>query len=160
VPAADQQRLVIHPNAIAYFTRLEEGGPPPRPPSPTDSLRRKLNDSLNRLVELPPKEKEKTLDALPDENERRQIQQTLQAFEKLKPGQRERCIQSFAAFASMSETERQDFLKNAERWSQMSPSEREAWRELVTRAPIMPPTFAPQPLLPGGQTNSTRTNAG
>lgn len=159
VPAASQQTLLVHPEAIAYFTRLEaRQNPPPRPVSPGDLLRRKLNDSLKRLVDLPPVEKEKTLRAWPDAD-RRQMDQTLQAFEKLKPAQRERCIRSFAAFATLSETERQEFLKSAERWAEMSPSEREAWRDLVIRAPIMPPGISPPLPLPGVSLPA-KTNAG
>lgn len=160
MPARAQRTLMVHPEAIAYFTRWETIPNPPRPPSPADLLRRKMNDSLKRLVALPRAEREKTLEALPDEAERRQMQQTMQMFEKLKPGQRERCIQSFAAFASLSEAERQDFLKSAERWSQMSPTDREAWRELVERAPIMPPLLAPISPRPSGSPSPSKTNAG
>lgn len=146
LPMPMQKTLLTNSQAVAYFTRPEADAPkPPMPPSPADSLRRKLNDSLKRFVDLPPGEKEKTLRSLPDADDRRQMEQTLQAFEKLKPAQRERCIRSFAAFASMTEAEREEFLKSAERWSRMSPSEREAWRELVSRAPIMPNPLVPRP---------------
>jgi hypothetical protein len=110
-----------------------------------DAVRRRMFDTVERFFELTEKEKEKTLSNFP-ETEREQMETTLAAFEQLTPSQRARCVRSFTKFASMSPEERQGFLKNAERWSQMSLTEREAWRELVNRAPILPPL--PYPPMP------------
>jgi hypothetical protein len=151
---ASRQTLLVNPNALAYFTRWDAAEKAPRPLSDTEMLRRKLNASLKRFVELPAPERKKTLSEFADDSKRQQMEQTLQAFENLTEGQRERCIQSFAAFATMNEAERQEFLKNAESWSRMSSKEQDAWRALVSRAPIIPITF------PRSGGNSTPTNGG
>jgi hypothetical protein len=36
--------------------------------------------------------------------------------------------------------ERQQFLKNAERWKLMKPDQRQAWRDLVIRLSLQPPS--------------------
>jgi hypothetical protein len=153
LPVASQQALLLNSNALAYFIRWDDT---PRPLSDSDILKRKLFANLTRLVELPPGEKEKTLGEFSDDVKRRQMEQTLQAFEKLNPRQRERCLQSFTAFATMNDSERHEFFKNAERWSQMSSSEQAAWRELVSQSPIRPLSM-PGPTGTGG---SNHTNGG
>jgi hypothetical protein len=118
----------------------------------TEDQRRKLSESFNKLLELTPTEKVKALRTLSDA-ERRQMEKTLLAFEKLPQDRRDRCVRSFATFATLSAAEQQEFLKNAERWSQMSPAERQTWNELVSLAP----SFAPLPsLLTETATVSTR----
>jgi hypothetical protein len=74
------------------------------------------------------------------EGERQQMEQTLASYAKLNPAQRAQCARAFEKFASMSVVERQQFLKNADRWRAMTPEERQKWRDLVTVAPIMPPS--------------------
>jgi hypothetical protein len=81
--------------------------------------------------------------AFPDE-ERKRMEETLQAFENLPQSQRRLCIDSFGKFANLSPVERDQFLKNAERWQAMTASERQAWRKIVTDLP-------PQPPEPGGK---------
>jgi hypothetical protein len=125
------------------------------PPS-ADGVRRRMFDTVERYLELTEKEREKTLSNFP-EAEREQMEATLAAFERLTPSQRARCVRSFTKFATMNPEERQDFLKNAERWSQMSLTEREAWRELVSRAPILPPL--PYPPMPPQTTLTSRPPA-
>lgn len=110
----------------------------------TEDQRRKLRESFNKLLEFTPAEKAKALRALSDAD-RRQMEKTLQVFEKLPPSRRTRCVGSFAKFAALSSPEQQEFLKNAERWSKMSPTERQTWNELVSRAASLPPL---PPLLP------------
>lgn len=126
------------------------------PPS-ADGVRRRMFDTVERYLELTEKEKEKTLSNFP-QAEREQMELTLATFEQLTASQRARCVRSFTRFATMNPEERQDFLKNAERWSQMSLTEREAWRELVNRAPILPPL--PYPPLPPQATVTSRPPAG
>jgi hypothetical protein len=109
-----------------------------------------ITAGFNKLFELTPAEKEKTLNTL-SETERHQMETTLQAFEKMPPTQRAECVNAFARFASMTATDQAEFLKNAERWSAMSPAERQAWRDLVENVPQWPPlppgmvTSPPQP---------------
>jgi hypothetical protein len=137
------------------------------PPLPSDRVRQKLQDRFEQLFELTSAEKEKVLATL-SEPEQRQMQKTLEAFGKLTPAQRVQCVQSFAKFSSMSAAERQEFLKNATRWAQMTPAERQSWRELVSRAPEVPPlpTFTtrrpplPPPFPPAGKKIFAPTNNG
>jgi hypothetical protein len=105
----------------------------------SESQRQKLLSSFNGFFELTPREKKKALNTLSD-SERQQMEKTLEAYANLTPAQRVQCIRSFEKFAGMSLPQRQLFLKNAERWKEMSPGDREAWRQLVTVAPIMPIT--------------------
>jgi len=106
----------------------------------SDADRQKTLASFNKFFELTPEQKEQTLDAVSDD-EREQMKKTLASYANLTPAQRAQCITSFEKFARMSVGERQQFLKNAERWREMTPEERENWRQLVTRAPIMPPEY-------------------
>jgi hypothetical protein len=109
--------------------------------------RQKALLGFNKFFELPPEEEEKTLDTVSDE-ERQQMQQTLDAYKNLSPQQRAQCIRSFEKFANMSVAERNQFLKNVERWNEMTPEERQKWRDLVTVAPILPPPDASPRKLP------------
>ena len=120
----------------------------------------------NRLFELTAAEQENVLATL-SEAEQRQMQKTLQAYERLTPQQRAQCVRSFAKFAELPSAERQEFLKNAERWAQMTPAQRQSWRELVSTAPNIPPLpqltiQRPPPLPPGLRQNPTppTTNGG
>ncbi len=158
-----QRQLLTNQQSAGFFVGGESGSPLPVPPS--EQIRRKLQGRFNRLLELTAGEKEKVLRSL-SEAERRQMEKTLAAYDKLSPGQRQQCLRSFTQFATMSPTERQEFLKNAERWSQMSPAERQAWRELVSTAPIKPPLpiikprTPPLPRLPNRPAPSVVTNGG
>jgi hypothetical protein len=134
------------------------------PPLPTDKIRSKFQERFEQLFELTSAEKEEVLSTL-SEAEQRQMQKTLEAFEKLSPAQRIQCVQSFAKFSGMSATERQEFLKNAVRWAQMTPAERQSWRELVSTAPMFPPlphltTRRPPPLPSQLPKSSMPTNNG
>jgi hypothetical protein len=119
------------------------------PPAPPGLIRNRLLERYNRLFELTAAEKEKVLATL-SEAEQRQMQKTLQAYERLTPGQRSQCVRSFVKFSELSGAEQQEFLKNAERWSQMTPAERQAWRELVSAVPKFPPLPQLLPPLPPG----------
>jgi hypothetical protein len=141
LPPPLRQVLLTNEQALSYLTY--GGGVTNAPSSPAETLRRKMQQNVERFFELTQKEKEKTLGNF-SEIERQQMEKTLAAFEELTPAQRGRCVRSYTRFATLSPEERQEFLKNAERWSQMSQTEREAWRELVSRARILPPL----PVLP------------
>jgi hypothetical protein len=108
----------------------------------SEAERQKTLAGFNKIFELTPEEKEKTLDTASDQ-ERQQMEQTLAAYGKLTPQQRAQCIQSFQKYFGMSVAERQQFLKNADRWLEMTPEERQKWRDLVSVAPIMPPMGNP-----------------
>jgi predicted Fe-S protein YdhL (DUF1289 family) len=116
----------------------------------SDKERRKTLERANHFFDLTPEEKAEVLGTLP-EAERRQMEETLQAFERLKPEQRTRCIHAFGKLAAMSAEQRQQFLKNAARWQAMTPTEREAWRDLVKQIPIWPPEPPEPPPLPPPQ---------
>ena len=79
-----------------------------------------------------------------------QIEKTLARFKDLSPQQRAQCIRSFGEFAKMSPMERQQFLKNAERWIVMTPNQRQAWRDVVEKVSLTPPSvvIAPVPKPP------------
>jgi len=140
LPPQLRQALLTNEQAVGYV--IEPGSPTDTSPALTEDQRRKLSESFNKLLELTPTEKVKALRTLSDA-ERRQMEKTLLAFEKLPQDRRDRCVRSFLTFATLSAAEQQEFLKNAERWSQMSPAERQIWNELVSLAP----SFAPLPSL-------------
>lgn len=109
----------------------------------SDDERQKALAGFKQFFELTPEEKEKTLDAISDAD-RQQMEQTLTDYAKLTPQQRAQCVRSFEKFATMSVVERNQFLKNAERWKEMTPEEQKKWRDLVSVAPIIPPTGNPE----------------
>ena len=150
LPPPLQQMLLTNEQAVDYLIRVDP--PANQPPALTEERRRRLSENFRNFIELTPTEKNDILSKLSDA-EHRQMEKTLQAFENLPPDQRVRCIRSFSKFAALSAAARREFLKNAERWSQMSPTERQAWRELVSMAPILPPLPPlpnPKPLLAPG----------
>ncbi|MEI9866097.1 MAG: DUF3106 domain-containing protein [Limisphaerales bacterium] len=99
--------------------------------------RQQITAGFNQFFELTADEKEKALNTL-STTERRQMDKTIQSFEKLSATQRADCVSAFAKFASMTAPQQAEFLKNAERWSAMSPAERQAWRDLVVNVPQWP----------------------
>lgn len=131
-----QQMLLTNQAAPNYLVTGTPTNQPPLPP--VLHLREKISQRFNGFFELTPGEKEKVLTTLSDP-ERRQMEKTLAAFDKLSVSQRQQCLASFSKFASMTAADQQEFLKNAARWAQMSPEERQAWRELVSAAPNVPP---------------------
>ncbi|MCW5556121.1 MAG: DUF3106 domain-containing protein [Verrucomicrobiae bacterium] len=136
LPPPLRQQMRESGHAVAYFSQVNAGEG--REHVMSEDQRRKLTARFNRFIELTPREREKALGTLSDA-ERRQMAKTLDAFSALTPRQRDQCLRSFASFAGLSQPEREQFLQNAERWSQMSLAERQAWRELVSRVPRMPP---------------------
>lgn len=143
LPLSIQQLMLTNHAGPEYFV----SGRTNFPPLPPDLIRSRMLERYNRLFELTATEKEKVLATL-SAVEQRQMEKTLQAYERLTANQRANCVQLFAKFSELSATERQEFLKNAERWAQMTPAERQAWRELVSTAPKIPPLpqLLPPPL--------------
>jgi hypothetical protein len=116
----------------------------------TEDQRRATCKQFDRYFDLTAEEQKQVLSKY-SEAERRQMEQTLRAFENLPFGKRRECVRSFEKFANLTLAERQQFLKNAERWQQMSPAERAAWRNLVNTAtdwPPLPPGLSETPPLP------------
>lgn len=136
LPPPLRQQMRESGHAVAYFSQVNAAVS--REHALSDEQRRKLTERFNRFIELTPREREKALGTLSDA-ERRQMEKTLDAFSTLPPRQRDQCLRSFASFAGLSQPEREQFLQNAERWAQMSLAERQAWRELVSRVPKLPP---------------------
>jgi hypothetical protein len=176
LPPPLQQEFLKNERTLRYFDSVDVSNSPPenvghRPGDGGQAHRNALSETrsrqmtadFNQFFELTPVEKQKVLGTL-STAEQQQMEQTLQAFEKLLPGQREECIRSFAKFAGLSTADRAEFLRNAQRWSQMSPAERQAWRDLVANVPEWPPlppgfiTPPPPPPLPPGFHPMVATN--
>ncbi len=156
LPPQLQQEFLENERTLHYFSHIDATNNPPPPPADhggfsnlwhadqerwsalSANKRRELTNRFNQFFELTPAEKQKSLNTLSDA-ERRQMEQTLQSFDKLPAQQRRECIHAFTKFAGLSPAERAQFLKDAERWSQMPPNERQAWRDLVTHVPLWPP---------------------
>lgn len=150
LPPPLQQEFLENERALHYFASVDVSNGPPLPQTATanpeaarwnamsENQRRIIAASVNQFFDLTPEEKEAALNTLSDA-ERRQMQNTLQAFNNLPTDQRDECIHAFARFSGMSAAEKQEFLRNAERWSQMSPADRQAWRDLVANVPEWPP---------------------
>lgn len=150
LPPQLQQEFLENERALRYFAHLDVSNYPTlrviAPPgselarwvSMTEAQREQIAANVNQFFELTPDEKQAALNTLSGA-ERKQMEKTLQAFDRLPPNQREECVRAFAKFASMSAAEKQEFLKNARRWAQMSPADRQAWRDLVKNVPEWPP---------------------
>lgn len=129
---------------------------------------RRVRANVQRVLELSPREKARILGNL-SEPERRQIERTLQSFDRLSEEDRQSCLSGFSKFAALSAPERREFLRNAQLWQAMPPSERQLWREIVTRVsharvnllltPPGRPGPAPAPTTaPAGATRATLTS--
>lgn len=160
IPPVVQQMMLTNQHGASYLASGSAANL--YPPLPSDKIRQKFQERFEQIFEFTPIEKEKVLASLSD-IEQRQMQKTLDDFQKLSPGQRMQCVRAFAKLSGMSLVERQEFLKNAERWAQMTPAERQSWRSLVNTAPQLPPLpqlISRKPPLPHGlskpppQTNS------
>jgi hypothetical protein len=167
LPTQTQRDLLQYERTLANIlgpgTSARETAPPsrPTPPVPHPDLNRQLERwqslpedqrekafaQFQKFFELSPRQKEKTLNTL-SESERRQMESTLRAFERLAPEQRLLCLRSFEKFVSLSPRERSEFLRSADRWSDLDPADREVWRRLVTQMPPLPPGFGRPPLPP------------
>ena len=161
IPAPGRRLFLTNQQAIGYLARVDvPTNSPPVPPTPN---RQKIMDRVNQLFDLTPNEKEDVLATLSDV-ERQQMEKTLEAFKNLTLAQRQQCLLSFKQFTEMSQAERKEFLNNAKRWSQMTPAERQAWREVVSAAPNVPPArfikVSPPPMPNRKAGASVATNGG
>lgn len=177
LPPATQKQLLANELALDYFAQAPGPTTPLKPlpgnltPTQWQVLgadienwqamapgeRRKLFERVNKFFNLPPEEQEKALNTLP-QAEHEQMEKTLDAFQKLPPGERVQCLRAFTEFVGMNVVERQHFLQSAERWNAMSSGERQTWRDLAPKLPEMPPLppdfydLQPPPLPPGLET--------
>lgn len=150
LPPQLQQEFLENEEALHYFAHLDVSNNPAlakiAPPGSelarwtamTEEQRKQVAANVDQFFALTPDEKQAALETLSDA-ERKQMENTLEAFDKLPASQRAECIHAFAKFASMSASEKQEFLRNAQRWSEMSPADRQAWRDLVENVPQWPP---------------------
>jgi hypothetical protein len=159
VPANTQKALLERQNFIGIYLRMQGATaaarqdildklPPPRRAHWTEEMgrwqalpekqRAELCAQFERFCSLTGPEQKETTDVLSDA-ERREMEESLRAFDRLPPDQRMQCINSFRKFATMTPGERNQFLENAARWDAMTSHERQLWRELVHSLPPMPP---------------------
>jgi len=184
LPAAAREELLDNEAAIRYFTEsaaateeqkrqlLGELSPERREKlelslarwrTLREDERSRVEQRWNNFLDLSAEEKARSLSAL-SEAERRQIEKSLQAFSSLPPAQRMECLRAYRKFTGLSPEERHQFLKSAERWRALSPEERDAWRRLVARLSVQPPTppgvktQAPPPPLPVSNPHAVATN--
>jgi Protein of unknown function (DUF3106) len=172
LPPSLRQEFLENERILRDFTHLDVSNNPSenswREPSDADRAhwnalsepeRRQVAAGFKQFFDLTPEEKQSALNTL-SEAERRQMEKTLQAFEKMPAAQRAECVGAFAKFASMNASQQAEFLKNAARWSEMSPAERQTWRDLVVNVPQWPPLpvgfMAP---VPGESNKAAITNS-
>jgi hypothetical protein len=169
LPTETRRDLLAYDRALAWLAqsrvsaamRLQTPVPPSPPPQPSgqlevqlanwsalpESRRDALCEQFEAFFQLPDARRERALDRLSNE-ERHEIEATLEAFAELPPAQRALCIRSFRKFAQLSREERSSFLRTADRWRAMTPEDRDQWRRLVTTLPPLPPGFDTPPPLP------------
>jgi hypothetical protein len=171
ISAATQSEILQNESAIGYVLRWRTGTPAEQDsarqemtPARRETLdhelarwralpaesRDRMSQQFQQFFELPGKQQQKTLQGFP-EDERRQMETTLQAFARLPSEQRRLCVSSFRKFAELSPAERAQFLSSADRWKSLSPAERETWRKLVALLPPLPPGPNEPPLPPTAQ---------
>lgn len=149
LPPALQQEFLENESIAGYFADVNSTNRDSTEPALSNADQSRWNKytamqrqgmiaEFNGFFNLSASEKQAALGALTD-IERKEMEQTLQAFGKMPMRQRVECIRAFGKFSSMTSEERAEFLKNAQRWSKMTPSERQAWRDLVAHVPQWPP---------------------
>jgi len=159
VPAATQKALLEQQSFIGVYLRMQgrseaaqkdilDGLPAAQRARWTAEMdrwqalpraqRADLCAQFQRFCQMSGADRQETVHAL-SPAERAEMEETLQAYDKLLPQQREMCINSFRKFATMAPEERAEFLQNAARWDAMTPDERQLWREMVHTLPPMPP---------------------
>jgi hypothetical protein len=150
LPPPLQQEFLDNEHVMSYFSGVDStnkfAGTPglsdaeqSRWNALPDNKRNAMTAQFNQFFELSSFEKQKALDALSD-NEREQMEKTMQTLDKLPPPQQILCLLSYTKFAGMSPEERAEFLKNAQRWTNMSPADRKAWIDLAAHVPQWPPS--------------------
>ncbi len=173
-----QGEFLEHEATINYLIRISPRTSKPMvvelPPAPPGALkdmetglarwstlgsgdRDRMIDRFQDFFDLAPKAQTRTLNEL-TATERAQLEQLVRRFGSLDAEQRRRCLDAFQKIAQMTHEERAVFFKNAERWQAMSQEDRQAWRNVVRRAPDMPP-LPPGMIVPGTPTRSAPATA-
>lgn len=173
-----QGEFLEHEATINYLIRISPRSSRPvvveLPPAPPGALkdmetglarwsvlgsgdRDRMIDRFQDFFDLAPKAQTRTLNEL-SATERAQMEQLVRRFGSLDAEQRRRCLDAFQKIAQMTHEERALFFKNAERWQAMSQEDRQAWRNIVRRAPEMPP-LPPGIIFPGTPTRSAPATA-
>lgn len=111
--------------------------------------RREVTDQFNRFIQLPARERQKVLEALPAD-ERQRVEASIKAFESIPPAERQSCVQSLHVLSEMPPQGRAQLEETLERWKSMSGREQRLWREVTTVLPPTPPGFPTPPVLIGG----------
>jgi hypothetical protein len=163
LPPPLKERILEDDQNMQSYLQLVGGGPRQQqelikiyPPGLREKLEVEIRQ-VNSFFELAPEEKAKVL-AIISEPERRQMEATLRAFEKLPDEQRAQCIRAFSTFTKLSAAGQQQFFRNAERWQAMTPAERQRWRELVRDVPQWPPLPAGMAASPPPATSVSRVS--
>ncbi|HTV40420.1 MAG TPA: DUF3106 domain-containing protein [Candidatus Sulfotelmatobacter sp.] len=160
LPPQLQQEFLDNEHIAGYFAGLSTTNSSSDVPAPSgaeqsrwnacsQSERQAMIAQFISFFNLSTAEKQKALGELTG-IEARQMERTMQTFDKMPMRQRIQCVRAFGKFSNMSSEERAEFLKNAQLWSKMTPSERQAWRDLVAHVPQWPPipTAAIMPPIP------------
>jgi len=128
-----------------------------------ESQREAIGRRFEEYFVLRPDEQVRVLGMLSEE-ERRQIETTLESLKNLDQVRRVQLIRALNKFSDLSPSELQEFLRSADRWASLSPAQRKAWRSLffiVSHEPPLPPGLrapnlprVPPPPLPPPPTRS------
>ena len=100
--------------------------------------RQELSDRFSQLFQLPDRDKDKIVAALPEAT-RKQFGTLTESLKNLPPEERKLCTAALNKFLKMSPDEQNRFLQNAMRWQKMSEKEHNAWRQVIHSAPTLPP---------------------
>ena len=181
---APETRKVFLENERSVAMYLEKQPAPPKPPTHSSDFpnrEKRLDEELARwetlsarqkqeqcdlfheFFELGDKEKQQTLQKLP-EPQRQRTEVAMQEFAKLPSNQRDKRLESLRRLVSMNAIERQRFMGSAVQWKTMTIEEREVWRKSVGKLPPLPPMppglaeklFLTPPLPPGFPTPFAR----
>jgi Protein of unknown function (DUF3106) len=168
LPPSLQQEFLENERIVGYFSGVDSANSAAGATTVSDadrshwdalpeSQRNALIGEFNQFFALSPVEKQKAIGGL-SRNDRTQMENMMQALDKLPPVQRARCLSAYAKFAGMTPLQRAEFLKDAQRWSQMSPHERKAWDDLAQHVPQWPPAPSSAIMPPASAVPSPRLN--
>lgn len=164
---ARQQQILASESTWAFLPPIESRRNPaptlpPAPPSRADhrqqleerlaswqAMRPEQRDQavqqLDRFLALNDTKRQQVLAAMPPAR-RHSLEKLAQAFGRLAPRERQRCLSAFLEVAEMSEESRNQFWQSADRWKAMSPEERSAWRTFTAHLPPQPPDLGASPM--------------
>lgn len=181
---APETRKVFLENERSVAMYLEKQPAPPKPPTHSSDFPNRQNrldeelarwealparqkqeqcDLFHEFFELGDKEKQQTLQKLP-ESQRQRTEVAMQEFAKLPSDQRDKRLESLRRLVSMNAIDRQRFMGSAVQWKTMTIEEQEVWRKSVGKLPPLPPMppglaeklFLTPPLPPGFPTPIAR----